>query len=827
MRASHPDLLDSELTCRDLVLAALLSLRFSKAGDRHRISVIAKVLSAVVAVASHQAMDCYGIPDWLIDGLGELLTYPDSVPENPKTTENDWVLLRQLLADEVSIEGVAELHERLGKAMAPPSGDFRRLREGTLVIVDGTMAERPLAAASGTVQFKDVERLAQEAVKRGRRRIDQELGWRLQRIDVPIVCPVSERGKRSGMEGLLIGAQVVFYSHRIPKVDVSLPPDDKVRQCFNKELLDGWQPSEQSFKQGMEQGLEAALALLAELGVGDEDRKSVSEVRVFLRGILPPAQVSDGSAGLPLALHVLAKISELPPPGIAASGTFISSPDGTYTLEGMTAEVAEAKLKAVLCDGLKEGLMVYSPDSPTMPGMILLERPTLAVAARQLWGKQWDEWTDRTKSRALSQLRLHQGWAGGRRSGASFYNDQPMIVPTGRGEEVSRIFTGHPTVAFVGGLRQSGKTWIAQDVEDRMREKGDWQTLVFTVEDGRIPSKEDILKALSLFPLSPSKLLLILDGLEWSAQAENLEGELNDVCSAHQVSILACIRSDENTEWPEIKQHRTSIVGQDMVRDFAEALLKTYPHLSAARPVLGTILRGAAGDLWWGVRLIQTAATARPNSSYEELLAVFAGDAAAQPRVLRGPAATGGAVVVRKASAGMVLGPEEPSSAGHSPSRIEDVLRQQVPVRRRRRLDPPQPRRMRSDSHGWRFSSRRDPFRNRAYSPPPPEIRRNCHCKRGRGFHPPVGAVWTVQRKTFSSTSSSSPMNRSTAGLSTIHHLDSLTRLLAATSEAIDAFEVFRGNWAERLARLVTIELRTLHPRQLCDALNVLRRHSS
>jgi len=831
MRAAHADLLDSELTCRDLVLAALLSLRPSEAGDLSRpatdpqatanAALVAKVLSAVVAVASHQATDCYGIPSWLIDGLAELLTCPK--------TESGWGLVMQRLADEVSVEGVEELHERLREAIAPPSEDFRRLRDGTLVVIDGTLKERPLAAASGAMQFNDLERLAQEAVTKGRSRIDRELGWRLQRIDVPIVCPVSENSKAAGVGGLLIGAQVVFSNRVTAKVEIDLPKDGEVRRCLalpfrNGEplaqgLLASWRPVARSFEKGLLQGLAAALDLLAELGVEDEVRQSVSGVQVFLRGILPPAQVSDGSAGLPLALHVLAKVSDLPPPRITVSGTFADN----RTLEGMSAEVARAKLEAVLCDGLKEGLMVYSPDSRPTAGIVLLAEPTLAAAARQVWGERWDEWTARTKIQALSQCHLRQGWAGGWRSGALFHNDQPMIVPTGRGEEISKIFADHPTVAFVGGPRQSGKTWIAQDVEDRMREKGYWQTLVFTVDGGQIPSKEDLVRGLRMFP-QQSPTLLILDGLELSAHAEDLERDLNGVCSELLVSILVCIRVDGSTDWPEMERQRTtSIAGLEMVTDFATTLLESYPHLSAARPALGTILRGAAGDLWWVVRLIQTAALARPNTSYEELLVEFARSLPRSKEALVALQRLAALSLFARPAPAWFLVPRN-ECLGRIPPPIDDALRRAG---------------ARSAGYdGWILPS---------YAA--------CEAILTDGALPGGGIHSAIERTpTHLQRFVETAMERDDeAFLPLLEHLDrtaedilfdvvglvidplndwachrssldSLTRLLAAAGDATP--EKVRVAWAQRLARLVTIGVHTLHPQKLCDALDVLRRHS-
>src|ERR1700724_879283 len=231
-------LVESGLTRRDLILGALLVLQDRQALDplsrprsdpaaRAAATTIATVLSAAVVQAGADATDCFGIPPWLCGALGDGEGLAGLLGRLVDEHEDSgWRQLGdQLRADRLD-GAVWDLFERLQDwPRSPPLEELRRLR-GNVVNLQGDLSPRPLAAA-GSLTFRQQKLLAEAASASPGNPLRSELGWRLRRMDIPLVGWGDEELPR----GVVIGAEVKFTS--ADEVVVSIPNEPAIRKLVS------------------------------------------------------------------------------------------------------------------------------------------------------------------------------------------------------------------------------------------------------------------------------------------------------------------------------------------------------------------------------------------------------------------------------------------------------------------------------------------------------------------------------------------------------------------------------------------------------------------
>ena len=135
------------------------------------------------------------------------------------------------------------------------------------------------------------------------------------------------------------------------------------------------------------------------------------------------------------------------------------------------------------------------------------------------------------------------------RRGAAYLNDEEIHCEIDQVEQLVGHFQQlHPTVATVGGLVSTGKTWILCDVRDQLTAAG-WN--VVTLEPAQLTIDPDHLRiALKKYALGlldrDEPNLIIIDSLEWNEDWAEFVASLDDFTtidddSAFGVSVLAAM----------------------------------------------------------------------------------------------------------------------------------------------------------------------------------------------------------------------------------------------------------------------------------------------
>lgn len=612
----------SGLTSRDVLIGVLLALEDSPQyldsdGNEQNIELLHRLIRELCAAVDPIRVlprIGYGLPSWLIgqvsppsaSGLGAFL-------HRLVDRSHGWRSLFNSVAADLTYDDLSAIFDALRASVArTPKDSFGRLRDESVISLEGTLLEGSLAAAAGVAHrtrsyLDEVARSAyqsEDVLKR-------ELGARLRRTDIAIVA------RKQPSSGVILGADIQFDSGGA-SIGVSVPGMPLVRSTLAAAT---WSPVDESFIEGLSRGRLAAIELLRTVGADSDILDQLRGVSVEIRGILPPTVLTDQSAGLPLALTILSRLANLAMPRVVASGSF----DSQARIEAMLPAMVAAKSEAVRIDGLNEGLLVYSPATRPTTGLLLLPDNTLASACVALWGHKWDAWAAAMSSRALQKYGFQEGWRNGVRPEALVIDGQPVVVHVPQAEVLARHFSASavPTVAFLGGPAQSGKTWIAQEVDQRLSSTGKWQVLVLTPTEG-FPTVDTLVPTVRMLIQQKQlqrPVLVILDGLEWEDDAEDFERDLFELKDTLGVSVLAVIRSDDTSDWEtEQALNQGAVMGEARLREFTTGLVKAHPHFANAAAALGTVRRGAGGNLWWLVRLADIAARTPTARSYGQLL---------------------------------------------------------------------------------------------------------------------------------------------------------------------------------------------------------------
>jgi hypothetical protein len=546
----------------------------------------------------------YGIPEWLTTGLHsveaaiDLLTSPRGrgifecrVNGRRGFDEDDFL---QLGATWERLAAIQDQRLRLlPRPLGEPGHSFTELAQGLIASVSAPS----LAAASsnsrpGTLRDVIARALVQPG---GLGPVERELAARLLRVDVPLV--------HGEGRGVVLGLDVVL----------SRAGDERVHTRPVDRLLGSVKAT---FTQGVREGHVAALRLLERLGVAQERRHGATHLEFSIRGLEPDDMpVVERSAGLPVALHVLAAVLDLEPPAWTATGCLSE----TGELEDMEAHVAP-KAAAVLKDGFRPGLAVRAPALDGMGGIKQLAGETLAHAAEQLWG---DVWVDAMEAVAAAQrvrarqMLLDAGCSvalGMQPDERALLDDDGTVigVQSRQHDTVLGMLEENPdTPVVLGGPPGAGKSWTVRSVVAELERDG-WQAIVFRFRNGRLPGSElNLLVTAGLMAVGldhADRVLIVLEDLEPYRGSNDLDHLLPDLLQACGHPVLAVTRAvvavEESWIWDEVPVIRFSVNYASMV-ETAERLVAAFPRqLGGAAGIEGLAARASGGDLWWLVRVL-------------------------------------------------------------------------------------------------------------------------------------------------------------------------------------------------------------------------------
>ncbi len=612
-----------DLTPRELVNGFLLSLlELQHRHNQYPASILLKethelaaVFELVLRVLPAAGSALYGFPSWLkgdsSEGPGYYALLAAISSPDP---DSAWKPFVRVAGSNDRGADPFDLLTVLESARPSPARDFELLRErATLSAIGGELVESTLAAR-GIRSFSALQEIS-EVARRSDDPLRRELGVRLLRVDLPLVTA------RSG-EGILVGADLRLKD--APGTDTPVSISGRGADEIRRELpvlSRDWAISDPEFEKGIARGLAAVETLAERVGaLGETERHITLEVR----GVLPPIMLTDSSAGLPVALHVLARLADLPPPRVAATGSF----DDTLHIQPAKGKDLAAKLEALKVDGLLDGLLAYiepAEDEEDLPGLVRISEPTLEAAAQATWGLAWTSWMQKLQGEVFSAAGLRHGWPEGRFPGALLgEDDEPIIVEPPQARALSEYFeSNQPAVAFLGGRQHTGKTWIAQLVEKRLLRLG-WSVFVFTPRTDTIPAEAEITKAVRALTAKGAKgNLLILDDVEWLQGAESLEEEMWAAAASCQINILIVIRSDDLSDWITDRSLALTPITESGFDDFAKNLIEVGKLQGASR-FIGQIKARSGGDLWWLVHSIgETAKQGGKSKKHEDLLTRF------------------------------------------------------------------------------------------------------------------------------------------------------------------------------------------------------------
>jgi hypothetical protein len=551
----------------------------------------------------------YGLPSWLITderpyGLQaalDLLTTArgqlilDIVRDGrPGFQYDDLELL------ELTTERLLKVHrERLLPArLGDPAHSFVDLAQWLLA----DPVQLALAAASSTTVGSLSKRLEQRLAEPDAfGAIERELATRLLRVDVPVVYAQDQVAVVLGLE-----------------VSLAKSKDGQPHCVPDDSALPGARPVDGSFVAGVANGHLAALQLLEEIGA-DPGRVSRAQLLTFsVRGApgddLP---LTDSSAGLPVALHVLASVLELESLAVATTGRL--SDDGV--LEDM-GDLTRLKAAAVQEDGFRSTLAARAPALREVDYLLQIEGTDLAAAAEQFWGSAW---TQALRATAVGQLRDANCRAEllepHDHDEKAFTIGQVVIdVPTKQRQAVLNSLREHPDLPIIlGGPAGSGKSWTLRSVTTELAPSG-WKTLAVRFFRGALPEPKEAerlvghaLRATGLTPdLHSGSVLVALEDLEaYQDSNADLDVVLVNLAKEFKHPVVAATVAVQGAE-SSFKWNAANVVPlmmqKEEVVDVARQLISTFEaQYGAARGLEGIVAAVSGGDMWWLVRLLHFA----------------------------------------------------------------------------------------------------------------------------------------------------------------------------------------------------------------------------
>jgi hypothetical protein len=584
-----------------------------------------------------------GLPEWLVGdqqpcSLGGILRFlhsPDGglVVDGELFRSGDLRLLERLQRRLLELNRAAVAPGRLPLAQGASCGELAGW------LLDGRQPQAGLHLAARTPPqpgeaLKQLE--THFADPEDPDRVGRELAGRLLRLPVPVVTP-------DGL-ALVIALQVDLDGSGEPRTE---------------HIDDAGQPRlDETFKQGVRAGHQAALHLLeAELGDDDWRVRGARSLRYRVHGLPESTRLEDGSAGLPVALLVLARTLDLEAPSVAATGSLSEKGELRDLRDGTVSKAA-----AVRHDQLHDTLVARTTSADPGAGVVRLHGHRLVDAADQLWGQQWrdllrDEAATLLDVAGCSVTRLEE--EHDRRALRADDDTAIGIVRADLHERALQLLRKHPDVPVVlGGAAGVGKSWTARTVATALQADG-WNPLFLRFKDGRLPGPDEAKRLASLAFRSTratAPILLVLEGLRAQHEANDLDGVLAPLAAIPGCSVLAVARTHPSlavtrtalqTEG-EYVQNSVEVVyfpnDQEAFLRLARQLVTELDHeLGAAAGSEGLAVAASGGDLWWLIHLLQLASQ-QPDRYHDKdaLYRAFLAERTAglDPEVLRSLAAS-------------------------------------------------------------------------------------------------------------------------------------------------------------------------------------------
>jgi hypothetical protein len=549
----------------------------------------------------------YGLPPWLCTDLGhgaglvyELLTKADWLDQvtghvdgtgHPVFGQDDVNLFVDVLIRLDQVQQPSNRPTLLPGRIGDPALGYRDLvnallgeQETALAAWSGPSFASGAAAAGLTARF---------ASWGSGRPVGRELLARLLRVDVPVV--------HSGGVGMVLGLEVELSA-----------PDDP-REARETYPMGGTKVT-RAFQAGVTTGHIQALKLLQSIGAPEVMVNPVRSLRFRLTEVAEgsPDAVGD-SAGLPVALHVVAHVLDLERPPWVATGSF----EKDETLMPIGHDAAEVKAAAVEADGLWQGLIARFERTPSAGRLFPLTGSTLAEACEQIWPEAWP----RARARIASLYLADAGCTiqvGVPPDPQALTDDHgvPIGVQAPPHDQVVHCLRAYPAMPVVlAGPPAVGKSWTIRSVA-RELERAGWSVLVLRFRENHLPPPAEAARcadlALDLYARAPrTRSLLIIEDLVASPDATDLESVLLEILGACRCPVAAVVVAQQGSalKW---KQRALHVVGMPLdtgsFAELAQSLVKELPErFGAAAGREGLVAAAAAGDRWWLVRLLDYA----------------------------------------------------------------------------------------------------------------------------------------------------------------------------------------------------------------------------
>ncbi len=550
----------------------------------------------------HWSAAGYGLPAWLYAGphhgagaAFELLAsgeHAGRLPElvdgrgRPLLTEADLELLLDVI-DRLEAAGKA------GKRLLPG-----RIGEPDLHYVDlaaAVLGERRAALVAATVTADRRTllpgRLTEQWEAPGPDEpVVRELLARLLRVDVPLVHDDGACAVVVGLE-IELGARVDLTRPRDVRAAPRTPP---------------------RFRDGVREGHRQAIALLERLGVPEAEIEAVRVLRFRCTELGGGSEeLTGGSAGLPIALHVVAIALDLVRPPWVVTGSFAGT--AVVPLDGPSVR---AKAAAVDAEGLWQGLAAVCAPGAAPPTVLPLTGPTLDDVCAQLWPDEWPG----VRRRAAEQRLVSAGCtvqvgtapdplalrdAAGRVIG---------VTSPPHGDVLHHLRTYPTTPVVIGGPPSVGKSWTARSVAEQLEAEG-WSVLVLRFRDGVLPPAKVAAGCaeLALATYAPSaggRALLVVEDLRPAPGATDLDAVLGEMAGGGR-AVLAVAPADAGAQlrWKQDEVHVVATPHDTpSLAALATSLIEAHPdRFGAASGKEGLVAKASRGDRWWLVRLLEHA----------------------------------------------------------------------------------------------------------------------------------------------------------------------------------------------------------------------------
>lgn len=550
----------------------------------------------------------YGLPPWLCNDprhgvslVFDLLTQGDWLTHLTSYLDGDGRPMFDESEVDLFLDVLSKLEEAQTSTVPPhllpgrigdPALGYGDLARALLAEHDTTLA------ATSTLAFPLDGQAARLAARLeawdSNQPVGRELLARLLRVDVPVI-------HRGGV-GMVIGMQVELSA-----------PDDP-REWRETHAAPGTKVS-RAFRDGVVTGHITALKLLESIGAPEALLAPVRSLRYSFTELVEGSQDVDGdSAGLPVALHVIARALGLERPPWIPTGSF----EKNGTLKPIDDRAAGAKARAVEVEGLWQGLTAHFA-GPAPAGISLpLTGTTLEDACAQLWPDAWPESRERVATGYLanSGCTVQNGVPPDLHALTDDHGD-PIGVQAAPHDQVLHYLREYPAVPVVlAGPPGVGKSWTLRSVAGELESEG-WSVLVLRFRDNHLPSPSEAARcaefALDLYsPAARERSLLVVEDLVATPDATDLEAvllEILDVCQCPVVAVAVAQRGS-GLAWRQAALH---VVGMphdtEALVILAESLVSAFPQrFGAAAGCEGIVVATSQGDRWWLVRLLDYAA---------------------------------------------------------------------------------------------------------------------------------------------------------------------------------------------------------------------------